>query len=209
VQTLRPALPHADGRTAGHVRRADADTVTGIACPKGHLNHPGRRHCSACGTALIARHTCRTSGPRPVVGMLLGAQGLRTPMSVPFLIVVRDAEQQPICVPLHDEGPSLLRVHVQFQGWDPYLLAESAGAQLTRPGVGARAPLPIGIPTALVDGCTLRLSRGVLRYAALVPDHDPTTGSGGEPAPRSGHGRHRARSPRLPDRAVFPRRGTW
>ncbi len=187
--------------------RPDTQHVQGICCHAGHFNHPSWRHCRTCG-ALLLLGTEPAWGSRPVVGMLVRADGLHVAVSGPLLLVRRDAASAPTCVPTSDRGRSEVRVRLDFDGWAPMLAYVSAGVELVPPGGPALRLVP-GSRVALHRGWTVRFAGGDRKlprafvYEPLGLDPPVAT-----PPPESAHRRHRARRSRLPDPAIFLRRST-
>jgi hypothetical protein len=123
-------------------------------------------------------------GPRPVVGALVRADGVR--------VLLLDEVALSSCPPL---GSAIVTARIVFLGWDPYALAQTPGVRWAGPG-GAPMPLEPGDSAPLHAGTHLVIGLDAYCYEPL--DHAV---SGRTPARHASKARRRRR--RLPDRSLF------
>jgi hypothetical protein len=157
--------------------------VPGVRCSRGHLNHDRARHCLFCGTALGSAGS--TVGPRPVVGALVRADGVR--------VLLREEVAISACAPTVasalDEATAAMTARIVFLGWEPFALAETPGIRWAT-AAGPAVPLEPGDSAPLLPGVALLIGLDNYRYEPL--------GRPAEPTPRRSRRRRR-----LPDRSLF------
>jgi hypothetical protein len=165
------------------------------------MNHARSRYCQLCGV-LVADATTVTGpsavagtaaevGPRPVVGALVRADGVR----VLLLDEVALSACPPPAMPSLVEAPTMVTARIVFLGWEPYALAETPGVRWAGPD-GAPVPLEPGDSAPLLAGTQLVIGLDAYCYEPLdrvLPRRDPA-----RPASK---GRRRRR--KLPDRSLF------
>jgi len=165
--------------------RLEADLgieVTGISCPRGHVNPDRSRYCSLCGTAL--GNADPAVGPRPVIGALVRADGIR--------VLLREEIALTSCGPrAAADTATPVVARIVFLGWEPFALAQTPGVRWAPP-TGPVVPLEPGDSAPLRPGATLLVGLDAYRYEPV--DHAT------EPRPRRSRRRRRR-----PARSLFRR----
>jgi hypothetical protein len=166
---------------AGRTEVGSGTAVSGPTCPRGHVNHVANRYCRSCGVAVTAGPV--QVGPRPVVGALLRADGVR--------VLLLGEVALSSCPPL---DPVMVTARIVFLGWDPYALAETPGVRWAGPGA-TPVPLEPGDSVPLLAGTQLVIGLDAYCYEPLdrrPPGHTPAK-----------HSKGRRRRRGLPDRSLF------
>ena len=102
----------------GEPVEGDAVVIQGVACCRGHFNHPGQRYCLVCGAALRAGPRTPVLGPRPALGALVGDAGATHVLDRDHLVVDQRAKVAAPAIVLPRSGPGALRLQLRLQGWE-------------------------------------------------------------------------------------------
>jgi hypothetical protein len=128
-------------------------------------------------------------GPRPVIGALVRADGIR-------VLLLEEVAVSACPPPMLADSPALVTARIVFLGWDPYALAETDGVRWAEPA-GPPLPLDPGDSVPLRAGVRLVVGPDAYRYEPLAV-HAAGVSS---PLPQRGRGHRRRR--RLPHRSLF------
>jgi hypothetical protein len=178
LRLLGPApvdpLPPGD---AGDVPPADAVTVSGLACPQGHLNHPRSPSCLRCGVPLDDAGGA-VRGPRPPLGILIGSDNRLWRVDADYLIgsapdvdpSVRPGGTRPLVV---DGDDRVAPVHAELRVSDWALSVvdrnSPAGTFVLRPGEEEWVAVPPSEAVALTPGSHLAVGSTVLTFSSPWP----------------------------------------
>jgi hypothetical protein len=173
----RPPLPLASEPPAAEPDTGPAAVIVeGIACSRGHFNHPDARFCSSCGIGMVHMTHNVIEGKRPPLGVLLLDDGTTFSLSTDVVIgrapeshpAVASGKAQPLVV--DDEERSLSRIHafVELSGWDVRMkdCGSANGTAVQQPGEADWALLAADVPTTLADGARVRLGKRTFVYDA-------------------------------------------
>jgi hypothetical protein len=127
---------------------ADDRTVEGVNCHRGHFCHPEMRYCPTCGDRLDGTDAPRVKGPRPPLGVLIGADGT--------LQVVDD-----------DLDVMGGRVTVRIVGWSVIVSAPGDGVRVEFPG-GCTLPAGPDTRIPLVSGAEVCAGGQRVRFEPLT-----------------------------------------
>lgn len=164
----RDPAPDARARAAAEV------AVEGIACQRGHLNHPTAAYCVGCGVSLLQgpRHAVR--GPRPPLGVLLLDDGSLYRLDADYLIgrhpsadqLVRSGRVRPLRL---DDEHRVDAVHaeIRLDGWRVLLVDRGSadGTRVRPPGATGWAELAPGRPTELRSRTRIQIAERELLFA--------------------------------------------
>jgi hypothetical protein len=134
-------------------------------------------------------------GLRPVVGALVRADGIR-------VLLIDEVALSACPLPALLDGPAVVTARIVLPGWDPYVLAETAGVQWA-PADGPAVPLAPGDPAPLLPGAQLIVGLDAYTYEPVASGQPVAIGAGSPDATRRRARGHRRRRRRLPDRSLF------
>lgn len=145
---MSPHLPHHDPSSAMPVDMTSASLVEGVLCGRGHFCHPEMRYCGTCGDR-IPGYAPRVKGPRPPLGVLIGADG--TIQAVDEDVEVMDG-----------------RASVRIAGWTVTVSGTGEGVRIEFPG-GCVLPAGPGTQIPLVSGAEVCAGEERIRFEPLCP----------------------------------------
>jgi len=165
--------PRGDPAPGPRARAAAEVAVEGIACPRGHLNHPTAAYCVGCGISLLQgpRHAVR--GLRPPLGVLLLDDGSLHRLDAGYLIgrhpsadqLVRTGRVRPLR--LDEHGVDAVHAEIRLDGWRVLLVDRGSadGTRVRPPGATGWAKLAPGRPTELRSRTQIRIAERELLFA--------------------------------------------
>jgi hypothetical protein len=156
---------------------ADAVTVSGLACPQGHLNHPRAPTCLCCGLPLDgAGVTAR--GPRPPLGILIGSDNRLWRVDGSYLIgsapdtdpSVRSGGARPLVL-AGDDRVAPVHAELRASEWALSVVDRDtvAGTFVLRPGDDQWVAVPPSQAVPLTPGSHLAVGSTVLTFSSPWP----------------------------------------
>ena len=167
-------LPIGDGDGDGDGAGAQGPVALGIRCARQHFNDPASSYCATCGISLVHQTHNLVAGPRPPLGVLLGADGGVVTLSSDYVLgrephtsdLVRTGAAAPLVV--DDDSYHVSRVHaaVRLQDWDVRVvdLGSANGTFLCAPGQDRWERLEPDEPRTVLPGGRIRLGESVFEF---------------------------------------------
>lgn len=151
------------------VNPANAVTVGGIFCSRGHFNDPAGHFCAVCGTGLMQQPRHPVQGARPPLGVLVLDDGLTYVLDDDYVMGrepdydpdVREGRARPLAIEDPDGGISRAHAEVRLRGWEVVMCDKGSvnGTYIAPPGESVWTPLIPFHPVSIRPGTRVQVGR--------------------------------------------------